>query len=221
MFLRTSLEIAMTREDPTVKARRVWEQMAPRYDRGIEFCEKLLFGGGREWVCSRATGEVLEVAVGTGRNFPFYPAGTTITGVELSPTMLAIARQRAADLGLEVDLREADAQALPFDDASFDTVVCTLSLCAIPDHAKAITEMARVLRPGGRLLLLDHIGSHWWPIWAGQRLFELLTIRTAGEHMTRRPKFMLRGVGLTISEAERLKLGTVERVHARKPVSAA
>lgn len=205
-----------TTEDPTTKARRVWEAMAPRYDRDIRFWEKVQFGGGREWVCSRAAGEVLEVAVGTGRNLGLYPAQAKVTGVELSPAMLAIARQRAAGLGRDVDLREADAESLPFDDASFDTVVCTLSLCAIPDHARAIAEMARVLRPGGQLLLLDHIGSRWWPVWAIQRLAEVFTIRTAGEHMTRRPAPMLAAAGLQITESQRLKLGTVERVQARK-----
>jgi len=190
--------------------------MAPRYDRDIRFFEKVQFGGGREWVCSRATGEVLEVAVGTGRNLPFYPAEVTVTGVELSPAMLDIARTRAAELGREVELREADAEELPFADGSFDTVVCTLSLCTIPDHARAIAEMARVLRPGGRLLLLDHIGSRWWPVWAVQRLIDVLTVRTAGEYQTRRPAPMLAAAGLQIVESQQLKLGTVERLHARK-----
>jgi ubiquinone/menaquinone biosynthesis C-methylase UbiE len=206
-----------TTEDPTVKARRVWEAMAPRYDRDIRFFEKVQFGGGREWVCSRATGDVLEVAIGTGRNLPFYPPEVTVTGVELSPAMLDIARTRAAELGRVVELREADAEDLPFADGSFDTVVCTLSLCTIPDHARAIAEMARVLRPGGRLLLLDHIGSRWWPVWAVQRLIDVLTVRTAGEYQTRRPAPMLAAAGLQIVESEQLKLGTVERVHARKP----
>jgi len=207
-----------TCETPTAKTLRVWEKMAPpRYDRDIGFWEKVQFGGGREWVCARATGCVLEVAVGTRRNFDFYPAGVTTTGVELSPAMLAIARQHAAELGLDVDLREADAQRLPFDDDSFDTAVCTLSLCEIPDPAAAIAEMKRVLRPGGRLLLLDHIGSSWWPIRAVQRLIEQFTIRATGEHMTRRQLPLVLAAGLEILETERLKAGTVERVAARKP----
>lgn len=206
-----------SQEDPTAKARRVWEAVAPRYDRDISFFEKVQFGGGREWVCSRATGRVLDVAIGTGRNLPFYPPEVTLTGVELSPAMLAIARDRATELGRDVDLREADAQALPFDDAAFDTVVCTLSLCAIPDHARAIAEMARVLRPGGKLLLLDHIGSRWWLIRAGQRVIEAFTIRAAGEHMTRRPLPMLAVAGLRVIESQQMKAGTVERVMAVKP----
>jgi hypothetical protein len=74
-----------------------------------------------------------------------------------------------------------------------------------------------VLRRGGRLLLLDHVGSNWWPIWALQRLVEMVTVRTAGEHQTRRPRPLLEAAGLVVTEAQRLKAGTVERVAAVKP----
>jgi SAM-dependent methyltransferase len=108
-------------ETPTARQRRVWDKMAPAYDKQIALFERIQFGGGREWVCSRAFGSVLEVAIGTGRNLPFYPAEAHITGIELSPAMLAITRQRATDLGIDADLREGDAEALPFADNSFDT----------------------------------------------------------------------------------------------------
>jgi ubiquinone/menaquinone biosynthesis C-methylase UbiE len=113
----------------------------------------------------------------------------------------------------------AIAEALPFDDQAFDTVVCGLSLCTIPDPATAIGEMRRVLVPGGRLLLLDHIGSTWPPIRAVQWLLERVTIRAAGEHFTRRQLPLVRAAGFDIVEAERLKAGTIERVLARKPVT--
>jgi SAM-dependent methyltransferase len=131
----------------TDRLRGKWEKYAPRYDRDIGFFERVQFGGGREWVCSQATGDVLEVAVGTGLNLTFYPDGVRLTGLDFSPAMLAQALARAAAVGREIDLREGDAQALPFPDASFDTVVCTLGLCGFPDERAAITEMHRVLRP--------------------------------------------------------------------------
>jgi ubiquinone/menaquinone biosynthesis C-methylase UbiE len=208
-------------ETPTARQKRVWDKSAPGYDKQIAFFDKTWFAGGREWLGARAHGRVLEVAVGTGRNLPHYPADTTLTGVELSPAMLAVAGQRAADLDRQVDLREGDAEQLPFGDASFDTVVCALALCTIPDPGRAIGEMKRVLVPGGRLLLLDHIGSTWPPIRAAQWLLEQVTIRAAGEHFTRRPLLLVRAAGFEVVASERLKAGTVERVVARKPAAEA
>jgi ubiquinone/menaquinone biosynthesis C-methylase UbiE len=215
----TSATRARTGETPTARQRRVWDKTAKSYDKQIAFFERIQFGGGREWLGSRARGRVLEVAIGTGRNLLHYPADATITGIELSPGMLDIARTRAVDLGRDVDLREGDAEQLPFADASFDTVVCALSLCTIPDPATAIGEMKRVLVPGGRLLLLDHIGSTWPPIYAAQWLLERVTIRVAGEHFTRRQLPLVEAAGLEVVEVERLKAGTVERIFARKPDS--
>ena len=213
----TSTGKARTCETPTARQKRVWDKTAPGYDKQIAFFEKTWFTGGREWLTSRARGHVLEVAVGTGRNLPGYPAEVTLAGIELSPAMLAIARQRAADLGREVDLRDGDAERLPFDDASFDTVLCALSLCTIPSPVAAVGEMRRVLRPGGRLLLLDHIGSTWPPVYAAQWVVERFTIRAAGEHFTRRQLPLVQAAGFQVVEAERLKAGTVERIHAVKP----
>jgi ubiquinone/menaquinone biosynthesis C-methylase UbiE len=197
--------------------KRFWDKAAPSYDKQIAPFEKFLFAGGREWLGERARGRVLEVAIGTGRDLPYYPADVIITGIELSPAMLAIARQRAADLGRDVDLHEGDAEHLPFGGASFDTVVCALSLCTIRDPAAALGETRRVLRPGGRLLLLDHIGSTWPPVWVAQWLVERITIRVAGEHYTRRQLPLVKAAGFGVVETERLKAGTVERIHAVKP----
>lgn len=205
--------------DDQDRLRALWERYAPRYDRDIGVFERLQFAGGREWVCGQATGDVLEVCVGTGLNLAHYPADARVTGIDFSPAMLAQARRRAADLGREVALSEADAQALPFPDASFDTVVCTLGLCGIPDERVAITEMYRVLRPGGRLLLLDHIGSDHTVIRWGQRLLEKVTLRMLGDYQTRRPLPLVKETGFAVTRTERRKAGTVERVAARKPAA--
>lgn len=205
-----------TRETPTAKQRRVWDESAPGYDKQIAFFERFLFPGSRDWIGQRATGRVLEVAVGTGRSLEHYPSDVTVTGVELSPQMLARARERAARAGREADLREGDAAALPVADASFDTVVCALALCTIPDPVGAIGEMHRALVPGGRLLLLDHVGSSWPPIYAAQWLAERFTARLAGEYFTRRQLPLVREAGFEVLETERLKAGVVERIHAVK-----
>src|SRR6266571_199560 len=198
---------------------RYWDKHAPNYDRQMRFFERRLFGDTRTWICQQATGDTLEVAVGTGLNLDCYPSGVRLTGIDFSPAMLAVAGDRARALGLAVDLREGDAQALTFPDGSFDTVVCTFSLCAIPDERQAIAEMRRVLRPGGRLLLADHIVSSSWPARAGQGLLELVTIPLGGEHFRRRPLEHVNALGFEIQRQERFKLGIVERLAARKPAA--
>ena len=203
--------------DATAKQKRVWDRNAPSYDRQIALLERIWFADARDWLGSRARGRVLEVAIGTGRNLGHYGPGVTVTGLELSPEMLAIARRHAADLGREADLREGDAEHLPFDPASFDTVVCAFSLCSIPDARAAIREMHRVLVPGGTLLLVDHIGSTWAPVRGAQWLLERLTVPLAGEHFTRRQLPLVAEAGFEIVETQRLKAGSIERIQARKP----
>ncbi|MFI9450591.1 class I SAM-dependent methyltransferase [Amycolatopsis sp. NPDC052450] len=195
---------------------RYWDGKSRNYDREMQFLDRKLFGDSRAWACGQATGDVLEVAVGTGLNLPLYPEGVTLTGIDLSDGMLAVARGRAERLGHPVTLRRADAHDLPFDADSFDTVVCTLGLCAIPDDGKALREMARILRPGGRLILLDHIASSSRAVRGLQWLAEKVTVPMAGEHFLRRPLDKIGGLGLAVEHRERFKLGLVERLVARK-----
>jgi ubiquinone/menaquinone biosynthesis C-methylase UbiE len=104
-----------------------------------------------------ARGRVLEVGVGSGMNLPFYGAGVReVVGVDPSEELLAMARKRAAEAGTPVTLTRASATSMPLDDASFDTIVMTWTLCSIPDPAAALREMRRVLKPGGALLFIEH-----------------------------------------------------------------
>jgi ubiquinone/menaquinone biosynthesis C-methylase UbiE len=196
--------------------RRYWDKHSAAYDKQMGFFDRHLFGESRAWVCSRARGQTLEVAIGTGLNLPFYAEDIQLTGIDFSPAMLALARDRAAQLSRTVGLREADALALPFPDASFDTVVCTFSLCAIPDDRRAVAEMSRVLRTGGLLLLADHVAGSAWPVRAIQRALDVITVPLQGEHFTRRPIRHVQVQGLAIEEHERFKLGITERLAARK-----
>jgi ubiquinone/menaquinone biosynthesis C-methylase UbiE len=207
----------MTTSSPRQRRMKYWDKHSASYDGQMLFLDRVLFKDSRTWVCSQAAGETLEVGVGTGLNFPFYPANVRLTGIDLSTAMIAIARNRPGHLDRQVELREADAHALPFADASFDTVVCTFSLCAIPDDRLAITEMYRVLRPGGLLLLADHVASSAWLVRGIQRLLEVISIRQGGEHFLRRPVELVRAQGFEITKVERFKLGIVERVAARRP----
>jgi ubiquinone/menaquinone biosynthesis C-methylase UbiE len=106
---------------------------------------------------------------------------------------------------------------LEFADESFDTVVCTLGLCTIPDPRRAVAEALRVLRPGGRLLLLEHVRSPVRVVGVVQRLLDPWSVRFAGDHLTREPLDHLGAEGFEVERVERSKWGIVERVAARKP----
>jgi ubiquinone/menaquinone biosynthesis C-methylase UbiE len=200
----------------TERWHRYWDKKSGGYDREMQFMERMLFGDSREWACSQASGEVLEVAVGTGLNLPAYPSGIQLTGIDLSEPMLAVARTRAAELGRDVELQQGDAHALAFADATFDTVVCTFGLCAIPKIETALDEMTRVLRPGGKLILVDHVESSSRIARGIQRALEVITVPMASEHFLRRPLNNVKRRAYQIERAERFKLGLVERVVARK-----
>jgi ubiquinone/menaquinone biosynthesis C-methylase UbiE len=158
--------------------------------------------------------------VGTALNLAHYPDDVTLTGIDLSPEMLDIARERSASLSRDIAMHEGDAHELPFEDATFDTVVCTYSLCNIPDPLRAVAEMKRVLRPRGKLILIDHIRSAVRPIFWFQKAVEFFTRRLEGEHMTRRPLEQVKAEGFEIIERDRVGPGgIVERLVAIRPAS--
>lgn len=197
---------------------RAWNKQATRYDKQIGWWERRLLGqDNRAWAAERATGDVLEVAIGTGLNIPFYGKDLQVTGVDISREMLDIARSRATEADREISLQEGDAHNLAFDDESFDTVVCTFSLCNIPDLHQALREMRRVLRPGGRLVLVDHVRSTATPVHWLQKGIEVVAVRIDGDRMTRRPAEDVEQLGFEIGERDRFRWGIVERLVATKP----
>lgn len=193
-----------------------WDRQASVYDRKTAGLERRILSHSRRWVCARAGGTTLEIAVGTGANFSHYPDDVELTGVDWSAAMIHAARDQAARINRPVTLDQADAAALTFPSATFDTVVATFSLCCVPDVRATLAEALRVLRPGGRLLLADHVAASSRPLRALQHAVDLVTVRLHGEHYTRRPVTTLQDLDVTVEETERLTRGMIERVHASK-----
>jgi ubiquinone/menaquinone biosynthesis C-methylase UbiE len=196
-------------DERTRRARTDWDETAATYDRSAGL-DCFLIGDSRQRLCREASGRTLEVAIGTGLNLGLYPPEVQLTGVDFSAGMLGAAAQRAAAQEVEVNLVHADAQQLPFGDTSFDTVVCTLALCAVPDQSAAVAEMHRVLVPGGRLLLVDHVEYARIPM----KWFEPLRTRHHGHR--RRPLDLVRQQGFEIDRLDRLTLGFVDRIIAHR-----
>ena len=195
---------------------RYWTDNAERYDSSISFVDRKFLASSRAWVAERASGKTLEIALGTGLNLQYYPQITSLTGLEQNRPMLQMALQKAALQGRTLQISQGDAMQLPFADESFDTVLCTFALCGISDEKQALREMHRVLKPGGRLLLADHVVSTWPPLAGLQWLLERYSLPAHGEHFRRRPLPIVKAMPFEIIETQRLSFGIIERVHARK-----
>lgn len=201
------------------RTRDSYDAYAARYDTEVDLYDRLMLGDGRSWACGQAAGTVLEVAVGTGRNLAHYPVNVRVCGLDVSSAMLDLAQRKAEDLDRDIALVEGDAQQLPFHAATFDTVLCTLGLSSIPDHAAALAEMYRVLRPGGRMVLLGHVASPHRAVRGLQALVEWLG-RTASrprDHQRRHVTSHAARTGFVITHRSTTRGGVIERLVAQKP----
>jgi len=176
------------------------------------------FGPWRRQMWAMVRGpRVLEVGVGTGRNMDYWPEGVQMTAVDLTPGMLVFARQHAQTLGIAADLRLGDIQALDFPDKSFDTIVGTCVFCSVPDPVMGLSELERVLRPGGEVLLLEHVRSEKRVLGALMDALNPLVVRVMGANINRHTVENVRAAGLTIERVDDLDhVGIFKLIVARR-----
>ncbi len=198
-----------------MEGREYWDRQAATYDRATAWLEPRLLAPARQWVAQRVRGRTLDVAVGTGANLSYLRSrADELVVTDQSEAMLARARDRAAAQGLAITAVQADAARLPWPDAHFDTVVCTFALCCVPDEVAVLAEMRRVTRPGGLVLVADHVESSTVLGRAVQRGLDVLG-RRHGEHHRRRPLLRLGQAGLVPVEHDSSRYRLVERVAAQ------
>jgi ubiquinone/menaquinone biosynthesis C-methylase UbiE len=178
--------------------------------------EFLVFRRYRKKLVSQAKGKILEISIGTGRNLPFYPDGREIIGVDVSEKMLEEARTFASNLGISVALLVMDAENLGFKDGTFDTVLCTLSLCTILNPVQALSEMKRVCKSEGKILLLEHVRSHNSFLGKIQDWLTPFNVRKIGCHLNRDTVKNAKKAGLDIDYIEGHLSGTLKVIHALK-----
>jgi len=210
-------ELVISQETSRTQAR--YDRIASMYDR-MEVLPERGFSPMRKKLWSLISGtRVLEVGVGTGKNFRYHPAGADVTGIDLSGRMLERAQRRAQDLDLSLPLEQMDAQHLAFPDGSFDAVVATFVFCSVPDAVWGLQELARVVRPGGKVLLLEHVRIDR-PAWVGRLMDVLdpLAVRLMGPHINRQTVENVRRAGLEVERVEDLApRGLVKLIVARAP----
>ncbi|MBI3969311.1 MAG: class I SAM-dependent methyltransferase [Chloroflexi bacterium] len=180
---------------------------AATYDLVTWWAERTLLRQLRSRVVSQATGTVLELGAGTGANFPYYPAAERIIATEPDLFMLRRAKKQAQALGLDVDLHQGLAEALPFSEASCDTVVSTLVLCTVAVPDRALAETKRVLKPGGAFRFIEHVRADGWTGMVQDKLTPAWRWFGAGCHLNRRTAAAIEAAGFQIVELEQRRLG--------------
>lgn len=196
-------------------------EISEKYDRFARWYDRVegipdLLGASklRQQLLRYASGKVLEVAVGTGKNLGYYPRDCRIISLDVSIEMLKLAWQRAAKLSMDVSFLLMDAENLAFPDHSFDTVVSSLSTCTFPNPGAALQEMARVCRPDGRILLLEHGRSdrQWLGRWQDRHADKIA--KRFGCHWNREPLTLVKNAGLKISRSRPSFFGIFQRIEA-------
>lgn len=198
----------------TAEIKRKYNDFASTYTVMERVQELLGLRNLRQRLVRRASGEVLEVACGTGANFPYYPPECAVTAVDLSPAMVEIADQRAEPVALEIDVQIMDAERLAFPAESFDTVVSTLTLCTFPDPIAALEEMQRVCREDGQILLLEHGRSDNRLVGRFQDVREDAHAKRLGCHWNREPLDLVEQAGLRPIATRRTFLGIFHEIEA-------
>lgn len=201
----------------TERARRAYDRASRWYDIQEWLPERLAFRKWRRQLWDMLPdGRVLEVGVGTGKNLRYYRAGHAVTAIDFSPKMIERASKNAERWAVDVGLLLMDAQDLEFEDSTFDNAVSTFVFCSVPDPVQGLREVARVLRPGSRAYLLEHVLSGKQPMrWVMQRLNGLVST-IGGANINRDTVANVEAAGLTVVEVRNLWSDVVKLIVAEK-----
>ncbi|VVM06417.1 putative methyltransferase YcgJ [Methylacidimicrobium cyclopophantes] len=195
--------------------RKKWDAASRFFDR-LTWADDRRFGPEKRRLFAGLEGRLLFIGAGTGNDFRYLPPGLSVTAIDISPSMLAQASAKAAAYEGKIELREADVQRLDFPDDSFDEALAVCTFCSVPDPLLGLREVYRVLKPGGRFFLFEHVRSRIGPVGI---LLDLMTplSRLVGPALNRETVSNVKAAGFSILGEENVYLDIVKWIEARKP----
>ena len=197
--------------------RKRYDRIAPYFEMMEAMMEGLFFKSWRKKLWSKVEGHhILEVGVGTGKNFEYYPPGARVTAIDFSPAMLKQASQKKAQKAVKVDLDLMDIQSLAFADSSFDTVIASFVFCSVPQPLKGLKELHRVCKPGGQVLLLEHVISTKPFLAKVMNFFNPIILILVGANINRNTLRNIKAAGFAWVIVDQQSSHMIKLVEARK-----
>ncbi|HLE57047.1 MAG TPA: class I SAM-dependent methyltransferase [Rhodothermia bacterium] len=201
-----------------MKLSEKWNRASRTYNL-VTFGEDLRQGDEKRRLYARARGRTIFVAAGTGNDIKFFPPGLDIVGLDVSPGMIEKARPRAARYPGRMELRVMDAQQLDFAEGSFDTAITACTFCSVPDPVRGLRELYRVLKPGGSLLMFEHVRSEVPMVGLFLDLLTYVT-RLIGPDLNRDTVANVRRAGFRVVREQNVYFDIVKSIEAAKPPEA-
>lgn len=206
----------LTGDEVTEAAKKRYNRIAPLYDFMTGLMEMSRYYR-RELLWSKVEGvHILEVGVGTGKSFSYYPPDVVITAVDFSDRMLKRAKDKAIKQKVKVRLQQMDVQNLEFEDNTFDTVVASFVFCSVPDPVRGLMEVKRVCKPGGKVVLLEHVLSTNRILGWFMNLANPLVVRMIGVNINRQTVGNVIKSDLVVELVTGLGAGIFKLIEARK-----
>jgi ubiquinone/menaquinone biosynthesis C-methylase UbiE len=197
--------------------RKRYDRIAPFFDGMEAVMEGLFFKSWRKRLWDRVDGHhILEVGVGTGKNFDYYPKDARITGIDFSEKMLSEAKRKRGRKQVSVELDLMDVQSLYFADNSFDTVIASFVFCSVPAPIKGLKELYRVCKPGGQVLLLEHVLSSNPAIAGAMNLLNPIVVTLVGANINRQTVKNVQACPFSFVRVDEHSSDIIKLIEARK-----
>lgn len=201
---------------PDATTQSKWDKAAKSFDFMNAKGPEKRWGPVKRELFSHMEGQVLFLALGTGLDVPLFPAGRSVTAIDISPAMVTQAAPRVAAYAGEIDVQVMDVHEMSFADNSFDQVFTSCTFCSVPDPIAGLTALRRVLKPGGELFMFEHTGSRWFPFSLMMNLMTPLSSRV-GPDMNRDTVSNVRRAGYSVEAVNHVFLDVVKTIHATNP----